>query len=150
MVGVASSNLVAPTKFGRKIKHLAAMPGAFFLPLVMVEVADWLNNDLPLAFIRRSAPSVRLVAREPLPFENFAPRKDEMSDHKGPTRDVSRHRDGVSCWVFPGQRLYLCLTGPMSIRPSLGSSLASQALKLPPCLGAAAVRPDSALSPGRL
>ena len=28
---------------------------------------------------------VRLVAREPLPFENFAPRKDEMSDHEGPT-----------------------------------------------------------------
>ncbi len=30
MVGVASSNLVAPTKFGRKIKHLAETPGAFF------------------------------------------------------------------------------------------------------------------------
>ena len=30
MVGVASSNLVAPTKFGRKNKHLAEMPGAFF------------------------------------------------------------------------------------------------------------------------
>ena len=33
MVGVASSNLVAPTKFGRKIKHLAVTPGAFFWPL---------------------------------------------------------------------------------------------------------------------
>ena len=32
MVGVASSNLVAPTKFGRKIKHSAEMPGAFFSP----------------------------------------------------------------------------------------------------------------------
>ena len=31
MVGVASSNLVAPTKFGRKIKHLAETPGAFFI-----------------------------------------------------------------------------------------------------------------------
>ena len=31
MVGVASSNLVAPTKFGRKIKHLAETPGAFFM-----------------------------------------------------------------------------------------------------------------------
>ena len=31
MVGVASSNLVAPTKFGRKIKHLAVTPGAFFV-----------------------------------------------------------------------------------------------------------------------
>ena len=30
MVGVASSNLVAPTKFGRKNKHLAETPGAFF------------------------------------------------------------------------------------------------------------------------
>jgi hypothetical protein len=31
MVGVASSNLVAPTNFGRKIKHLAETLGAFFL-----------------------------------------------------------------------------------------------------------------------
>ena len=31
MVGVASSNLVAPTKFGRKIKHLAETLGAFFM-----------------------------------------------------------------------------------------------------------------------
>ena len=30
MVGVASSNLVAPTKFGRKNKHLAETLGAFF------------------------------------------------------------------------------------------------------------------------
>ena len=30
MVGVASSNLVAPTKFGRKNKHLAGTLGAFF------------------------------------------------------------------------------------------------------------------------
>ncbi len=30
MVRVASSNLVAPTKFGRKFKHLAETPGAFF------------------------------------------------------------------------------------------------------------------------
>ena len=33
MVGVASSNLVAPTKFGRKNKHLAETPGAFLLPV---------------------------------------------------------------------------------------------------------------------
>ena len=33
MVGVASSNLVAPTKFGREIKHLAETSGAFFWPI---------------------------------------------------------------------------------------------------------------------
>lgn len=37
MVGVASSNLVAPTKFGRKIKHLAVTPGAFFRPYAQIE-----------------------------------------------------------------------------------------------------------------
>ena len=37
MVGVASSNLVAPTKFGRKIKHLAETPGAFFCPFTLIK-----------------------------------------------------------------------------------------------------------------
>ncbi len=38
MVGVASSNLVAPTKFGRKIKHLAETPSAFFFrPYAQIE-----------------------------------------------------------------------------------------------------------------
>lgn len=32
MVGIASSNLVAPTKLGKKIKHFAKTLGAFFLP----------------------------------------------------------------------------------------------------------------------
>ena len=31
MEGVASTNLVAPTKFGREIKHTAETPGAFFI-----------------------------------------------------------------------------------------------------------------------
>jgi hypothetical protein len=39
MVGVASSNLVAPTKFGRQIKHLAETPGAFFWPPRLLKVS---------------------------------------------------------------------------------------------------------------
>jgi hypothetical protein len=31
MVGVDGSSPFAPTKYGRKIKHLAETPGAFFL-----------------------------------------------------------------------------------------------------------------------
>ena len=37
MVGVASSNLVAPTKFGRKNKHLAETLGAFFMAICMAD-----------------------------------------------------------------------------------------------------------------
>ena len=33
MVGVVGSSPIAPTKFGRKIKHLAETSGAFFLPV---------------------------------------------------------------------------------------------------------------------
>ena len=33
MVGVDGSSPFAPTKFGRKIKHLAETLGAFFLPI---------------------------------------------------------------------------------------------------------------------
>ena len=33
MVGVVGSSPIAPTKFGRRIKHLAEAPGAFFLPV---------------------------------------------------------------------------------------------------------------------
>jgi hypothetical protein len=58
IVFVTSSNLVAPSKFTSKIKHLAEMSGVFFrLSLVRVEVADWTTNALPLVFVRRSVPS---------------------------------------------------------------------------------------------
>ncbi len=32
MVGVVGSSPIAPTKFGRRIKHLAETLGAFFIP----------------------------------------------------------------------------------------------------------------------
>ncbi len=46
MVGVASSNLVAPTKFGRKIKHLAETLSAFFSSVGRSFLRPWVSGGL--------------------------------------------------------------------------------------------------------
>ena len=61
MVGVVGSSPIAPTKFGRRIKHLAATPGAFSFPVGQGWGKRGLNwrglapPDLPIALSSRDA-----------------------------------------------------------------------------------------------